>query len=110
MTRRAGNWITNVHQGGAPSAHEPSEEMVQLSCAALAAVGADYGGIDLIRTPDDRLMVLEVNSNPSWRGLQSVSDVNIADAIAEDFLHAVIEHRGPQAEARPAAQNQPCLA
>ena len=26
-------------------------------------------------------MVLEVNSNPSWRGLQSVSDVDIADAI-----------------------------
>ena len=63
-----------------------------------------------VRTPDDRLMVLEVNSNPSWRGLQSVSDVNIADAIAEDFLHTVIEHRGPQAEARQAAQNQPCLA
>jgi RimK family alpha-L-glutamate ligase len=110
MARRAGNWITNVHQGGAPSAHEPSEEMAQLSCAALAAVGADYGGIDLIRTPDDRLMVLEVNSNPSWRGLQSVSDVKIADAIAEDFLHTVVEHRGSQAEARPVAQNQPCLA
>ncbi len=33
MTRRAGNWITNVHQGGEPSAHEPSEEMAQLASA-----------------------------------------------------------------------------
>ncbi len=34
-------------------------------------------------------MVLEVNSNPSWRGLQSVSDVDIAEAIVEDFLARV---------------------
>ena len=31
-------------------------------------------------------MVLEVNTNPSWRGLQSVADIDIAEAIAEDFL------------------------
>jgi RimK family alpha-L-glutamate ligase len=110
MARRAGSWITNVHQGGAPSAHEPSEEMAQLARSALAAVGADYGGIDLIRTPDGRLLVLEVNSNPSWRGLQSVSEVNIAEVIAEDFLHAVAEHRGIQPGPRPATQTQPCLA
>jgi hypothetical protein len=73
MTRRAGNWITNVHQGGSPSPHLPSDEMEQLAAGALAAVGGDYGGVDLIRTPDGRLWVLEVNSNPSWRGLQSVS-------------------------------------
>jgi RimK family alpha-L-glutamate ligase len=93
MARRAGNWITNVHQGGAPVAHEPSEEMAQLACGALAAVGGDYGGVDLIRTPDGRLLVLEVNSNPSWRGLQSVSQVDIAAMIVEDFLAAVAEHR-----------------
>jgi glutathione synthase/RimK-type ligase-like ATP-grasp enzyme len=84
--------------------------MAQLAGSALAAVGADYDGIDLIRTPDGRLMVLEVNRNPSWRGLQSVSEVNIGEAIAEDFLHAVAEHRGHQSEPHPAAQTQPCLA
>jgi RimK family alpha-L-glutamate ligase len=101
MTRRHGNWITNVHQGGAPSAHTPSEEMAQLALRALAAVGADYAGVDLIRTPDGRLLVLEVNSNPSWRGLQSVSDVNIAEAIAEDFLRAVAEHRRREPSPEP---------
>jgi glutathione synthase/RimK-type ligase-like ATP-grasp enzyme len=38
-------------------------------------------------------MVLEVNSNPSWRGLQSVSDVDVAEAIVEDFLAAVADHQ-----------------
>lgn len=101
MARRAGNWITNVHQGGSPSAHTPSEEMVDLARAALAAVGGDYGGVDLIRAPDGRLLVLEVNSNPSWRGLQSVTDIDIAEAIVEDFLLAVHEHRRDRPAAVP---------
>jgi RimK family alpha-L-glutamate ligase len=95
MARRAGNWITNVHQGGSPIAHVPSDEMAELALGALAAVGGDYAGVDLIRAPDGQLLVLEVNSNPSWRGLQSVADVNIAEMIVEDFLHAVAEHRRP---------------
>jgi glutathione synthase/RimK-type ligase-like ATP-grasp enzyme len=60
--------------------------MEELASAALAAVDADYAGVDLIRAPDGRLLVLEVNSNPSWRGLQSVSDIDVADAVVEDFL------------------------
>jgi glutathione synthase/RimK-type ligase-like ATP-grasp enzyme len=68
--------------------------MQQLASAALTAVGADYAGIDLIRTPDGRLLVLEVNSNPSWKGLQRVADIDIADAVVEDFLFAVHEHLG----------------
>ncbi len=89
MGRRAGTWITKVHQGGAPVPCEPTPEMAELATAALGAVDADYAGVDLIRAPDGRLLVLEVNSNPSWRGLQSVTETDIADMIAEDFLAAV---------------------
>jgi len=93
MGRKAGSWITNVHQGGAPVPCQPTREMQDLASAALAAVDADYAGVDLIRAPEGHLMVLEVNSNPSWRGLQSVSDVDVADAIVEDFLAAVRDHQ-----------------
>jgi hypothetical protein len=30
--------------------------------------------------------VLEVNSMPAWRGLQSVASADIAAAVASDFL------------------------
>jgi len=96
MARKAGKWITNVFQGGGPIPHEPSAQMQRLARAALAAVGADYAGIDLIRAPDGRLLVLEVNSNPSWKGLQRVADADIADAVVEDFLFAVRQHLGLQ--------------
>jgi RimK family alpha-L-glutamate ligase len=94
MGRKAGHWITNVHQGGSPVPCRPTPEMEKLAAAALTAVDADYAGVDLIRAPDGRLMVLEINSNPSWRGLQSVADVDIAEAIVEDFLSAVAVHAG----------------
>jgi len=89
MARKSTSWITNVHQGGTPSAVTPDAEMAQLALAAAAAVGADYGGVDLIRDCDGRLLVLEVNSNPAWRGLQSVAGVDIADALARDLLAAI---------------------
>lgn len=89
MVRRSDTWITNVHQGALPIAHAPEFEMRRLALAAVEAVGADYAGVDLIRDPDGDLLVLEINSNPAWKGLQSVTDVEIADTLADDFLAAI---------------------
>jgi glutathione synthase/RimK-type ligase-like ATP-grasp enzyme len=93
MTRRGTNWVTNIHQGGKARVHAPDAEMTRISMAAMRAVDADYAGIDLIRTAAGELQVLEVNSNPAWRGLQGVADIDIAWAIAEDFLKTVVAHR-----------------
>lgn len=93
MTRQGTSWVTNIHQGGKARVHLPDTEMASISMAAMRAVDADYAGIDLIRTAEGELQVLEVNSNPAWRGLQGVADVNIAWAIAEDFLKTVLAHR-----------------
>jgi tetrahydromethanopterin:alpha-L-glutamate ligase len=93
MTRRGTTWVTNIHQGGKARVHLPDDEMTRISMAAMYAVDADYAGIDLIRTASGQLQVLEVNSNPAWRGLQGVADINIAWAIAEDFLKTVVAHR-----------------
>jgi len=93
MARRGNTWVTNIHQGGEARAHFPDAGMTEISMAAMRAVDADYAGIDLIRTAKGDMQVLEVNSNPAWRGLQSVADINIARAIAEDFLKTVVAHR-----------------
>ncbi len=86
MVRRGKSWITNVHQGAEPRCHDPDEEMCSLALKAAQAVGADYAGVDLIRDAGGRLLVLEINSNPAWKGLQSVSTIDIADTLSADFL------------------------
>lgn len=45
-----------------------------------------YAGVDIIRDEMGRYSVIEVNSVPAWKGLQSVSDIVIADKLADDFL------------------------
>jgi tetrahydromethanopterin:alpha-L-glutamate ligase len=89
MRRRASGWITNVKLGGRPEAHVASQEEADLALRAVAAVGADFAGVDLIHGSDGRVSVLEVNSMPGWRGLQSVTKTPIADVLARDFLRAV---------------------
>jgi RimK family alpha-L-glutamate ligase len=89
MLREHENWITNVHQGARCVAISPEEEVAQLSVAAAKAVGAFHAGVDLIRGADGLWQVLEVNSMPAWRGLQSVTPFRIATCLAADALASV---------------------
>lgn len=81
MRRQGRSWITNIHQGSTPTALPATGELADLAMAATAAVGTDYAGVDLIRGPEGRLMILEVNSMPAWQGLQSVTTTDIAARI-----------------------------
>jgi len=64
---------------------------------ACVAVGADYGGVDLVRDRDGRAHVLEVNGVPAWRGLQSVTRVDIAERLVDDFLSRRVARTGEAA-------------
>jgi RimK family alpha-L-glutamate ligase len=95
MARVGRSWITNVHQGAEPMLIETDHDMTHLALEAARVIGADYAGVDLIRDETGRLLVLEINSNPAWKGLQSVTDVNIAWTLAEDFLATLRERVTP---------------
>lgn len=86
MIRRGSGWINNVAQGGRCQAIEADSEMASLAVSAVAALDLDYGGVDMMRDTDGRLMVVEVNGIPAWRGLQSVTKENVAQWLADDML------------------------
>jgi RimK family alpha-L-glutamate ligase len=86
MSRHARHWITNVKLGAKPEPIEITNEMRDLSLRSAAAIGADFAGVDLLCERDGRLTVLEVNSMPGWRGLQSITGFSIADRLAGDLL------------------------
>ncbi|ODN71362.1 RimK family alpha-L-glutamate ligase [Methylobrevis pamukkalensis] len=88
MTRASDGFVTNMHQGATPLAWTPSAQAAALAVAAVAAVGADFAGVDMIADADGRHLLLEVNSMPSWKGLQSVSTVDIAACLVDNFLEA----------------------
>lgn len=86
MVRQGDHWITNVKQGARCHPASPAGVLGELAVAAAAAVGANYAGVDVIRAPDGRFLVLEVNSMPAWRGLQAVTPVEVAQALADLVL------------------------
>jgi tetrahydromethanopterin:alpha-L-glutamate ligase len=89
MARRGSDWITNVRRGGVPEPLLPDDDLVSAALGAVQAVGADYAGVDLIRGPGGGVMVIEVNSMPGWKGLQSVTNGPIARHVAAAVLRAL---------------------
>lgn len=89
MKRTGVSWLHNVAQGAkCESIIDKSTEEDVLTTAILAAKALDiaYCGVDVIRDENGQLFVLEVNSIPAWRGLQSVSDTNIAKILVDSIL------------------------
>lgn len=46
----------------------------------------DYAGVDIIKDEFGCYTVIEVNSIPAWKGLQSVCDINVAQLMVDDLL------------------------
>jgi len=88
MIRHGKDWITNVRQGARCETAPVDGEPARLAVAAAQAVGARYAGVDLVAAGNG-FQVLEVNSMPAWHGLQGVSSVDIAQALADDALGLV---------------------
>ncbi len=86
MERHSSNWKCNLAQGGKAYPCSPSAEMIDLSLQASNVLEADYCGVDLLQGEDGTLYVVEVNSMPSWVGLQAVCDKDIAAAFVEYIL------------------------
>ncbi|WP_018229563.1 ATP-grasp domain-containing protein [Methyloversatilis universalis] len=88
MLRRGKSWLNNVAQGGVCEAIpvSPDDALMQLAVDATRACGMDYAGIDILRDDHGQLTVLEVNSIPAWKGLQGVTSLNIAQALADDLI------------------------
>lgn len=85
MQRSGAGWLNNVAQG-ANCTSVFDEALYQIAIQASKALNIDYCGVDVIRDKKGKLWVLEVNSIPAWRGLQSVTQLDIASFLVEDLL------------------------
>ena len=86
MKRTGTHWVNNVAAGGHCEAVQPNIMMMELALQAALALEIDYCGVDIIQAASGEYYVLEVNSIPAWKGLQSVTEVNIAQLLVDDFL------------------------
>ena len=85
MRRVANSWKTNYSQGARPEPLRLDGELEELAVKSAQLIKCKIAGVDILESPKGP-MVIEVNSQPGWRGLQSVTCVNIADEIVDYVL------------------------
>ena len=88
MCRIADGWKTNYSRGARPAPTEISEEFKEIAIKAAKAVGCKIAGVDILEGPNGPRIV-DVNSQPGWKGLQMVAKVNIADEIVKYVLNEI---------------------
>jgi RimK family alpha-L-glutamate ligase len=101
MARHGRSWISNVAQGARCEPVAPRGDLARLAVDAARAVGTDYAGVDLLLDREGRWQVLEVNGIPAWKGLQGVTEVDIAARIVDHLV-------GVRLRAAPAEAAVPC--
>ena len=85
MRRLAESWKTNYSQGGRPAPLALSPEFEKLATKSAKAIGCKIAGVDILESPNGPVIV-DVNSQPGWKGLQIVTKVNVAEEIVEFVL------------------------
>jgi RimK family alpha-L-glutamate ligase len=88
MRRVAKCWKTNYSQGAKPAPTDISDEFKELAVKAAKAVNCKVAGVDILEGPEGPRIV-DVNSQPGWKGLQMVAKVNIADELVKFVLSEI---------------------
>ena len=96
MRRRGKSWLNNVARGAECEVIDLDPKMADLAVKATQALAMDYAGVDIIRDREGNYTVIEMNSIPAWKGLQSVCDVNIAELLADDLITRRINKNKPE--------------
>jgi RimK family alpha-L-glutamate ligase len=86
MRRVAQGWKTNISGGGKAKPYKPDAEVTEMSLRAAEALGLEYTGVDVIVSETGEAYVVELNSTPGWEGLQTVTEVDITEAVVDHVL------------------------
>lgn len=79
---QAEEFRSNMELGGEATAVEVSKEYAKLAIASTKLLKLDVAGVDIIQTKNGPA-ILEVNSNPGFRSLERVTEVDVAARIIE---------------------------
>jgi RimK family alpha-L-glutamate ligase len=85
MRRVSESWKTNYSQGARPAPLKLSKDFEELAVKSAKVVGCKVAGVDILEGPNGPVIV-DVNSQPGWKGLQMVTKINVADEIVNFIL------------------------
>jgi tetrahydromethanopterin:alpha-L-glutamate ligase len=96
MRRRGKFWLNNVARGAQCEVIDLDPQMADLAVRATHALAMDYAGVDIIRDREGNYTIIEINSIPAWKGLESVCDVNVAELLVDDLITRYLDQNRPE--------------
>jgi len=92
MKRQAepGEFRSNLHKGGEGRVVRITKEEREMVIRAVKIMGLKMAGVDFLRS-DRGALVMEVNSSPGLEGIETVTNVD----VAEQVIHFIEKHAKP---------------
>lgn len=94
-TAAEGEFRSNVHRGGSTEAVTLDPEYERTAIEAAHVLGLNIAGVDLLPS-EEGPMVLEVNSSPGLKGIETVTGVDVAGEMVEFVLDHLGRPRAPR--------------
>ena len=88
MARYGKTFINNVSAGGECTPIALGKEIIEKSIQVSKIFQIPLCGIDLIKERE-KIYVIEINSVPAWRGLQSITKDNISESITDILFKSI---------------------
>ena len=88
MARYGKTFINNVSAGAECTPIALGREIIEKSIQVSKLFQIPFCGIDLIKERD-KIYVIEINSVPAWRGLQSITKDNISESITDTLFKKI---------------------
>ena len=86
MARYGNSYVNNYSKGSKCLPVKIDRDLIKTAIDAAEVIGIPFCGVDIIKS-NNKNYIIEVNSIPAWRGIQSISDENISDKIVLSFLN-----------------------
>ncbi|RLS33335.1 MAG: RimK family alpha-L-glutamate ligase [Planctomycetota bacterium] len=75
------DWRTNLARGGTAEPFAPPADWISLARRAAGVLEVEVAGVDILPASDGRVLVLEVNAVPGWRGLEAATGLDPTTAL-----------------------------
>ena len=85
MARYGNSFVNNFSKGGKCVSIPFNKEIINTAFKSAEALNIPFCGVDLIKK-DNLVYVIEANSIPAWKGIQTTTNDIVSDKIVEIFI------------------------
>jgi hypothetical protein len=78
---------SNYSLGGKVGELKITQDVEELAILAAKCVGAVWAGVDIMKTKDGKLYVLEINSSPGTEGIEKATKIPITEKVIKHIIN-----------------------